>query len=314
MPPPVCLRIQNHHEKLESLLPQVDSRMRDATGASAGFSAAGEVGARSAAAYHLSAGGQRVRARLGLAAGLALGLTDNDTLCIATCAELMHNASLIHDDLQDRDQFRRGQQALWAKYGGNLAICSGDFLLSAAYCALCTISQSGVLPSMLSLLHERTARAIDGQCADLAGLDGKAGSIGLYTKIAMAKSGALLGLPLELALLASGHTDAMPAARQACESFAVSYQIFDDLEDLAGDAARSDSGGKSRPALNIALIFMESHSHADAIFRARDLGLQQLALCESSAARLPSNAGALLLGFSADMRRKLAAISSLETC
>ena len=73
-------------------------------------------------------------------------------------------------------------------------------------------------------------------------------------------------------------------------------------------------GGKSRPALNIALIFMESHSHADAIFRARDLGLQQLALCESSAARLPSNAGALLLGFSADMRRKLAAISSLETC
>ncbi|NMM11085.1 MAG: polyprenyl synthetase [Polaromonas sp.] len=305
MPSPVHLRIANPHEKLETLLPQVESRMRDAAGSRAGFSESGEIGARSAAAYHLGAGGQRVRARLGLAAGLALGLSDNDVLCIATCAELMHNASLIHDDLQDRDHFRRGQQAVWAKYGGNIAICSGDFLLSAAYCALCTISQPAALPSLLALLHERTAMAIDGQCADLAGLDAQADGVGLYTKIVMAKSGALLGLPLELALLASGYEDAVPVARQACENFAVGYQIFDDMEDLVGDAERIDGGGNKRPALNIVLVSIQSQSRAAATLRARNLGLQHLALCESNAAKLPSGAGALLLGFSADMRRKL---------
>ena len=72
-------------------------------------------------------------------AGLALGLSEPDVLCLAASAELLHNASLVHDDLQDQDGMRRGAPAVWKKYGSNVAICTGDLMLSAAYAALSVI-------------------------------------------------------------------------------------------------------------------------------------------------------------------------------
>ena len=54
--------------------------------------------------YHLKSGGQRMRARLALHASVALGLSQADAVSIAAAVELLHNASLIHDDLQDRDR------------------------------------------------------------------------------------------------------------------------------------------------------------------------------------------------------------------
>ena len=69
-------------------------------------SLSGEAG--EAASYHLRTGGNRVRAQLALHAGRALGLGVSDAVTLATTCELLHNASLIHDDLQDLDEVRRG--------------------------------------------------------------------------------------------------------------------------------------------------------------------------------------------------------------
>ena len=311
------MRPSGAHKKIDTLLGKVETLMFEALRLDAGFNALGQIDARSAAAYHLRSGGQRVRARLAIASGLASGLRLDDVLCIATCAELLHNASLIHDDIQDRDSHRRGQPALWAKYGSNLAICTGDYLLSTAYGVLCTFSQPRLLPAMLAVIHERTATAIDGQCADLSMRFDQPDAIRRYVQIAKAKSGALLSLPVELTLIATGQGDAVPLARKACANFAVSYQIFDDLQDATIDC-ESDSVSKDQPkCLNIVYILTSQNSLVgaeksfDSQAAARDLGLQHLALCDAMASQMPNDSGALLLDLSAQLRGMF---SSAECC
>ena len=258
----------------------------------------GATGAADAAVYHLGSGGLRVRAHLGLYASLALGLSKNDAVTIAATAELLHNASLVHDDLQDRDPFRRGVPAVWAAFGINVAVCAGDLLLSAAYGALCNFSNPRALPSLLERVHERTAAAIAGQCADLSFSASTDKGIAWYEQTAAAKSGALFGLPLELALLGSGHARATSDARRAAKAFSVSYQIADDLHDVQNDAGVDDA----LPALNIAFILKASGYGTDARAAAKKLGLQHLSAAVSAAERLPCESGALLLVLAHDLR------------
>lgn len=83
-----------------------------------------------AAVYHLSTGGRRMRVQLCIHAGLAVGLSTENIVCLGAACELIHNASLIHDDIQDRDEYRRGKKTVWALYGQSIAICAGDLYLS----------------------------------------------------------------------------------------------------------------------------------------------------------------------------------------
>ena len=296
-------------------LAHVEARMRQALHLDRSIHAAGPADVTHMAAYHLQSGGQRLRARLALAAAQALGLQEKDAVCIAACAELLHNASLIHDDIQDQDALRRGQPAVWSKYGSNMAICSGDFVLSAAYGVLSTFSQPRFLPALLRLVHERTGTAIDGQCADLSLRPEQHDALACYIQIAKAKSGALLGLPLEMVLLAKGQTEGLALARHACENFAVSYQILDDLQDVLADSA-SDANRTDQPQrLNIVLILTRLHDLGEtdndttAEAAAIDLGLRHLALCDASAGHMPCASGRQLLALSAQLRQLIRAFS-----
>ena len=82
---------------------------------------------------HLASGGSRTRAVLALAAGHSQSLEKIARLSIATSVELLHQASLIHDDVQDEDSTRRGQAAVWTVAGKSSAICLGDDLIGAAF-------------------------------------------------------------------------------------------------------------------------------------------------------------------------------------
>ena len=255
------------------------------------------AGAELAAAYHLSSGGQRIRGRLALSAGLALGLCETDALCIAATAELLHNASLVHDDLQDRDALRHGQPAVWAKFGINVAVCTGDLMLSSAYAGLCGVTRLHQLPQLLSLVHERVASAIAGQCDDLNTAACAVEDFAAYKHIALAKSGALLSLPLELALVASGHSAWAAQARDAAEAFSVGYQVVDDLADVERD---SQSG-----ALNIVLVLQKTGLGAVAYERARQFGLEHLDHAIALSNQLPFESGALLMELSLKLRHLL---------
>ena len=239
-----------------------------------------------AALYHLQSGGELIRGRLALHASLALGLKTSDALSLAASAELLHNASLVQDDLQDGDKLRRGASAVWAKFSPNVAICAGDLMLSAAYAALASISNAHVIPNLLSLVHNRLATVTSGQCADLAARRRSHIDCEEYKAIVIAKSGALLSLPLEMALTVSGEGHWTHEARAGAESFSVAYQVADDLHDVQCDAANG--------SLNIVTVFSNSGHSDDASQRACQLGSRHLEAASAAAQMLPKGAGAVL--------------------
>lgn len=209
-----------------------------------------------AVTYHLNSGGRRVRAKLAFETALCLQLCKKDSVTIAVAAELFHNASLIHDDIQDQDTLRRGLETVWSKYGKNTAICAGDFLLSAAYGALASFSVQSITPKLISLAHSRITDAIHGQCEDLAIRGRPMATFAEFEKIAAAKSGALLGMPLELAFVAANEGSWVPTAKRAADFLAIGYQILDDIADIPIDSAQ----GTRVHSLN-AVLALQAEGH-----------------------------------------------------
>jgi geranylgeranyl pyrophosphate synthase len=241
--------------------------------------------AATAASYHLKSGGRRVRARLAWNAGIALGLSEADAMVLATVAECLHSASLVHDDLQDDEILRHGIPTTAAVHGTNVAICTGDLLISAAYAALVKFSRPGLLPALISAVHTATSAAIRGQCAGFESPQAGVDSLAKYHQIAVDKSGALLSLPLELAFIAAEKTEWLPQVRTAAEEFAVGYQIMDDLADADGDGP---------VAMNVVVV-LRAQGHGDqAADLAHQLGIQHLTKAAHLAAELPHRAGELL--------------------
>ncbi len=273
------------------LLKEVDDRVAASLHNAGDLPPSSTPTAAQAALDHLAGKGQCIRTRLALHAGLALHLSANDAVAIAATVELLHNASLIHDDLQDRDRFRRGRASVWAAFGDDVAICAGDLLLSAAFVSLAGLSNPERLAALISLTHSRTALAIAGQCADLGARRRRPLEVAEYERIVAAKSGALISLPLELVLLASGNATFCAQARRAAESFAIGYQIVDDIEDRESDARRPG-------ALNINAVLRESGHEHDTLEPARSLGLRHLSDAAAAALVLPNRCGDLLREFS----------------
>ena len=91
---------------------------------------------------HLNTGGKRLRARLALTAARALGQPRDRWLEWAAAVELMHNATLIHDDIQDGDRLRRGKETTWVRYGVPQAINAGDLGLMLPFLLISDIETS----------------------------------------------------------------------------------------------------------------------------------------------------------------------------
>jgi geranylgeranyl diphosphate synthase type II len=250
---------------------------------------AGEPATLRAARYHLEAGGQRVRARLALHACEALGVVGDQAVRLAACVELLHNASLVHDDLQDKGKLRRGLPTVCAAFGPDVALCTGDLLLSAAYGALADLPDPTHLPALLRCVHARTAQVIQGQCSELATKDYALAEVSRYEEIVVGKSGVLLSLPLELAFLAARQEQWLPRIRAAAHAFGIGYQMVDDLEDVQGDAAQH--------SLNIVLLLAAGRPPELAADQARQMARGHLEAAIEHAGALPNKAGALLAEF-----------------
>ncbi|MEM9401200.1 MAG: polyprenyl synthetase family protein [Pseudomonadota bacterium] len=204
--------------------------------------------------HHLDSGGSRHRARLALASAEALSVNLDDAVAIASCAELLHNAALLHDDIHDRAAERRGRPAVWAEHGDDIAICAGDLLISAAYAALAAVSDSSAVAELVQKAHAAVATTIDGQSKDLALKNVSVSDYTVYEQVAAEKSAPLLALPLELLLTYAGFVGAVGRAREMAERLAIAYQIADDLEDIDHDSSSEGEGA----CLNVVNVLKNS--------------------------------------------------------
>lgn len=292
---------QHHVSSSAALLPGVEARMLGLLNPHRPRQQYSPDTAQKAAAYHLRSGGQRIRARIAIHACSALGVSPGDAVCVAAAAELIHNASLIHDDLQDRDKARRGIESVWVAFGEGVAICAGDLLLSAAYAAIGGISRPHLLPSLIAAVHGSVADACGGQSLDLAEGPQAARSLADYEQLAILKSGSLLSLPLELSLLIAGQPQAVPEAQKIANAFAIAYQIFDDLNDVQKDAARQ----ALRPAINVLAVARAQYLGEGVVSRVKQLAFMHLDQAAELSLRLPNGCGEYLQSVALDLRARI---------
>jgi geranylgeranyl diphosphate synthase type I len=190
-----------------------------------------------------NAGGKRIRPALCLYAGALFGNAEG-AMPGAVAVELVHNFSLIHDEVQDHDAERHGRPTLWALLGTAQAINAGDFLYSRATSALLegTASPERRLAA-LQLLTDAVGRMISGQWADLSFESRDDVTTDEYLAMVSGKTGALLGAPLAIGATLAG---ASPATAEALgrwgEAIGLAFQIRDDYLGIWGNP---DVTGKS---------------------------------------------------------------------
>jgi geranylgeranyl pyrophosphate synthase len=188
--------------------------------------------------YHFKKPGKRLRSYLsiGIARCLNSRITDGD-LDLAASVELIHNASLIHDDLEDQDFYRRGELNVWKKYSPAQAINTGDLLFIKALESLIASETSDCIK--LQLIR-RTVVAINeliyGQMLEISFKD----TIGMtwndWENIAAQKTGALMRLIFEGTFLVSGIDlkDFQDELNSLGREIGILYQMRDDLLDAMG--------------------------------------------------------------------------------
>lgn len=192
--------------------------------------------------HHINGGGSRIRARLAHHCALQLMIEEPDALRLAALCELLHSASLIHDDLSDHAQIRREVPSVNHAFGEDTALCLGDLFISAAYAMAARLERADLpLAALLQLIHRAITLTIHGQLS--ASLSSSKAKLEHSIAAACAKTAPLFSLALELPLLVAGERKAQPLARRACEHFALAYQLLDDLDDYDDDMALDPERG-----------------------------------------------------------------------
>ena len=241
--------------------------------------------------YHLSFGGKRIRGQIALDGTRTLSLPTSVTIQIAAICELLHNASLIHDDIQDKDTQRRGVESVWIRYGEEVAICLGDLMISAAYGVLGQLMRNIPNPLFLSKIHQAIVTTIYGQGGDLASHVSKM-SLFEYCQLAAAKSGPLIGLPVQLSLIASGLEGACKHVEAASRDLGVAYQLFDDLKDWQNLRRIKKNGSRE---LNAVLIVSSNILKSKGFEAVKILAKEKTNDAILNARKIPLNAGKPLI-------------------
>ena len=174
--------------------------------------------------------GKLLRPSLVLFTAEQLGVADDAALAPAVALELVHNFSLIHDDIQDCDRTRRGRATVWALHGVNEAINAGDLMMAVA---IRTALKAGTRAAEI-LLHA-TEAMIEGQSRDLD-FETRLVEVDEYLAMIDRKTGALLRCAFELGACVAGadHT-VVEALRAMSLGIGRAFQIQDDLLGIWGN-------------------------------------------------------------------------------
>jgi geranylgeranyl diphosphate synthase type I len=199
-------------------------------------------------AYHFGwhwqgsfATGKAIRPTLALLAAEAVGAAPSDALPAAAAAELVHNFSLIHDDIIDSDELRRGRPAVWKAHGIPAAILIGDALHSEAFEILLSRGGPNGGAAAAGRLAAAMREVVVGQAEDIQFTERpwtgeQAVTIAEYQAMAEAKTGALLGFSASAgALLGGANACAVERFDRLGRQLGLAFQCTDDVLGIWGD-------------------------------------------------------------------------------
>jgi octaprenyl-diphosphate synthase len=227
--------IQGTHAGLQPLLDLVAGDMRDVNRIILD-KAVSSVELISTLAHHLiDSGGKRLRPMLTIAAARLCGYEGGGHVKLAAAVEFMHTATLLHDDVVDDSDYRRGKKSARLVWGNPASVLVGDFLLGQAFRMMVDV---GSLPA-LRILSNAAAVIAEGEVMQLAAAKNVATPEADYLAIVTAKTAALFAAATEVGAAIAGR----PAGEQAALrdyglSLGIAFQLVDDALDYAGESAR----------------------------------------------------------------------------
>ena len=183
--------------------------------------------------YIVSAGGKRLRPMITLAAAKAVGDTTHATHALAAAVEFIHTATLLHDDVVDESDLRRGKPAAKAVWGNKASILVGDFLFARAFDLLV---EANSLP-ILSRLANASTTIAEGEVRQLAAMQARDLPTEDYLSIIAAKTGALFEAAAETGAMSAGAEDHTHALAIYGKNLGLAFQIIDDVLDYGGTTA-----------------------------------------------------------------------------
>lgn len=183
-------------------------------------------------AYHMALGGKRIRPVLVLMACDALGGDAAGALDAALGIEMFHNFTLLHDDVMDNADVRRGKPTVHRRWSSNTAILSGDTMLTLATQFIARTGNSAVM----DLFNKTAIEIYEGQQWDMDFEDRNDVAVEEYINMIRLKTSVLLGCALKTgALLAEGAEVDCEALYEAGVNMGLAFQLQDDLLDVWGD-------------------------------------------------------------------------------
>lgn len=183
--------------------------------------------------YVLGGGGKRIRGTIVVLACEAVGGTSHRALDAAAAVEVMHNFTLVHDDIMDHAETRRGRPSVHARWNLNTALLVGDVLLGLSYHS---ISRSTTDPQITVLLTRGVLEVCEGQALDLEFEQRTDVTLRDYFRMIGKKTARLISLSAELgARIGGGSPRAVRSLRTYGLHLGRAFQIQDDLLDVVAD-------------------------------------------------------------------------------
>jgi len=183
------------------------------------------------AKHLIDSGGKRLRPMLTLAAASMFGYAGDHHVTLAASVEFMHTATLLHDDVVDESDRRRGKLAARMLWGNEASVLVGDFLLGQAFRMMVAV---GSLEALDVLSHAATVIA-EGEVLQLAAAKNLETTEDDYLQVIRSKTAALFAAAAEVGPIIAGET---PATRSALRSYGnnlgLAFQLIDDALDYGG--------------------------------------------------------------------------------
>lgn len=186
-------------------------------------------------AYTMAAGGKRVRPQLAMIACGIFGGNEQEVAPAAMALEVFHNFTLLHDDVMDKAEVRRGRPTVHIQWNENTAILSGDQMMIEAYKLLDEVPESK-LHKVLRLFNEMATEICEGQQYDVDFESQEHVTIEEYLKMIRLKTSVLLATALQIGSYLAGANEAQQEALyQFGINVGLAFQIQDDILDVWGD-------------------------------------------------------------------------------
>lgn len=237
----------NHvHELILDRLENVDASLSDA------------------AFYHFKTPGKMLRAKMAMQSASLAKIDISISLLWAASVEVLHNASLIHDDICDGDKQRRGRASIWIKFGRDTALTLGDWLIALSFELASEAAEMSNTPRLVGILARHMATTTAGQAMEFKWDSTQSWDV--YLKIAADKTAPLLTAPIHGVTLMSGTSGLGFAISGYFCDLGKAYQIANDILNFKGtDGAKLIAGDLARRAPNaVTVSFVESlndHEH-----------------------------------------------------